>query len=97
VPGPASRAHRAEHVVSVTRHETQQGALSRAAEHSPARSSRACHQLHVGERGAETYTYNANGQRVKKVTADGTTQYLWDRQNVLHETDASLAAQVQYL
>jgi hypothetical protein len=40
--------------------------------------------------------YDAIYERVKKVTADGTTQYLWDQQNVLHETDASLAMVAQY-
>jgi RHS repeat-associated protein len=46
--------------------------------------------------GTETYTYTADGLRQKKVTARYTTQYVWDEQNVLHETDASLASIAQY-
>lgn len=38
----------------------------------------------------------ADGLRQKKVTATDTTQYVWDEQNVLQETDASLVLQAQY-
>ena len=46
--------------------------------------------------GTETYKYNAEGLRTKKVTPTETKQYASDQQNVLRETDASLVAQAQY-
>jgi YD repeat-containing protein len=35
------------------------------------------------------FTYNALGQRIKKVDSTGTTRYLWDGLNILLETDPS--------
>jgi RHS repeat-associated protein len=46
--------------------------------------------------GVETYTYAADGMRRRKVTASGTTNYLWDGQNVLAELDAGQVTQAQY-
>jgi RHS repeat-associated protein len=46
--------------------------------------------------GIETYSYAADGKRRQKVTAGGTANFVWDRENVLSELDANLATQAQY-
>jgi hypothetical protein len=46
--------------------------------------------------GANASGTEAEGRRTMKVTATETKQYVWDEQNVLHETDASLASIAQY-
>ena len=46
--------------------------------------------------GTETYAYSEDGLRKQKVTATGTTNFVWDEQNVLLEADASQVTQVHY-
>ena len=43
-----------------------------------------------------TFTYNADGQRVQKQDSTGTTNQVWDRRNVLLETNAGNIIQVVY-
>ena len=45
---------------------------------------------------ANTFTYNADGQRVQKQNSSGTTNHVWDRQNILLETNAGNVIQVVY-
>ena len=44
----------------------------------------------------DSFTYNGDGQRVQKQDSSGTTNHIWDEQNVLLETDASNAVQSVY-
>jgi len=44
----------------------------------------------------DTFLYREDGLRQKKVTAAGTTGFLWDEQNVLIETDGSGSTQAHY-
>jgi RHS repeat-associated protein len=46
--------------------------------------------------GAVTLTYNADGQRVQKLTATDTTNFLYDFEKVLQETDAADTVQEEY-
>ncbi len=43
-----------------------------------------------------TFVYNADGQRVQKQDSTGTAKHVWDRQNILLETDGSNIVQVVY-
>ena len=43
-----------------------------------------------------TFTYNGDGQRVQKQDSTGTTNHIWDDQNILLETNASNVIQVVY-
>ncbi len=43
-----------------------------------------------------SFTYNGDGQRVQKQDSTGTTNHVWDGQNVLLETNASNIIQVVY-
>ena len=43
-----------------------------------------------------SFTYNGDGQRVQKIDSTGTTKHVWDRQNILLETNASNIIQVVY-
>jgi RHS repeat-associated protein len=43
-----------------------------------------------------TLSYNGDGQRVQKQDSSGTTNHLWDGQNILLETNASNIVQVVY-
>jgi YD repeat-containing protein len=43
-----------------------------------------------------TFTYNADGQRVQKVDSSGTIKYIWDLENDLRETDQNDVKQVIY-
>ena len=43
-----------------------------------------------------TFSYNGDGQRVQKQDSTGTTKHVWDRQNILLETDGSNIIQVVY-
>jgi RHS repeat-associated protein len=42
----------------------------------------------------DTFTYNGDGQRVQKQDSTGTTNHVWDGQNILLETNASNIIQV---
>ena len=44
----------------------------------------------------DTFTYNGDGQRVQKQDSTGTTNHVWDGQNILLETNASNIIQVVY-
>jgi hypothetical protein len=44
----------------------------------------------------ETYTYSADGLRRVKVNCSGTTQFVWDEENVLLETSATGVTQARY-
>ena len=44
----------------------------------------------------DTFTYNGDGRRVQKIDSTGTTNHVWDGQNMLLETDASNIIQVVY-
>jgi RHS repeat-associated protein len=44
----------------------------------------------------ETYTYSADGKRRQKVSASGTTNFVWDEENVLAEQDQNGVTQAQY-
>ena len=44
----------------------------------------------------DSFTYNGDGQRVQKQDSTGTTNHLWDGQNILLETNASNIIQVAY-
>jgi RHS repeat-associated protein len=44
----------------------------------------------------DTFTYNGDGQRVQKIDSTGTTNHVWDGQNILFETNASNIIQVVY-
>jgi len=43
-----------------------------------------------------TFTYDGDGLRRQTVTSAGTTNFIWDRQDVLLETDAGNTTQVTY-
>jgi len=43
-----------------------------------------------------SFTYNGDGQRVQKLDSTGTTNHVWDGQNILLETNASNVIQVVY-
>ncbi len=43
-----------------------------------------------------TFTYDGDGRRRQTVTAAGTTNFIWDGQDVLLETDVSNNTQVTY-
>ena len=43
-----------------------------------------------------TFTYNGDGLRVQKQDSTGTTNHVWDGQNILLETNASNIIQVVY-
>jgi RHS repeat-associated protein len=43
----------------------------------------------------ETYTYAGDGKRRQKVTASGTTNFIWDGENVLAELDQNQVTQAQ--
>jgi RHS repeat-associated protein len=49
--------------------------------------------VYAAPTGTETYTYSTDGLRQQKVNSQGTTNYVWDGQNVLLETNASLITQ----
>jgi len=44
----------------------------------------------------DLFTYNGDGQRIRKQDPTGTTKQLWDEQNILLETNASNIIQVVY-
>ena len=44
----------------------------------------------------DTFTYNADGERVQKTDSTGTTKHVWDGRNILLETDASNIIQAVY-
>jgi len=44
----------------------------------------------------DTFTYNADGQRVQKQDSTGTTNHIWDLENILEETNQSNVIQVVY-
>src|SRR5208283_1025195 len=44
----------------------------------------------------DSFTYNGDGQRVQKEDSTGTTNHVWDGQNILVETNASNIIQVVY-
>ena len=44
----------------------------------------------------DSFIYNGDGQRVQKQDSTGTTNHVWDGQNILLETDASSIIQVVY-
>ena len=44
----------------------------------------------------DTFMYNGDGQRVQKQGSAGTTKHIWDRENILLETDGSNSIQVVY-
>ena len=44
----------------------------------------------------DSFIYNGDGQRVQKQDSTGTTNHIWDRQNILLETSASDIIQVVY-
>jgi RHS repeat-associated protein len=44
----------------------------------------------------DSFTYNGDGQRVQKQDSTGTTNHIWDEQNILLETNASNIVQVAY-
>jgi hypothetical protein len=44
----------------------------------------------------ETYSYAADGKRRQKVTGSGTTNFVWDGENVLAEQDQNQVTQAQY-
>jgi RHS repeat-associated protein len=44
----------------------------------------------------ETYSYAADGKRRQKVTASGTTTFIWDGENVLAEQDQNLVTRARY-
>jgi hypothetical protein len=44
----------------------------------------------------ETYTYAGDGKRRQKVTGSGTTNFIWDGENVLAEQDQNQVTQAQY-
>jgi len=44
----------------------------------------------------DSFTYNGDGQRVQKQDSTGTTNHVWDGQNILLETNASNIIQVVY-
>ena len=44
----------------------------------------------------DTFTYNADGQRVQKQDSTGTTNHIWDLENILEETNQSNVTQVIY-
>jgi len=44
----------------------------------------------------DTFTYNGDGQRVQKIDSTGTTNHVWDGQNILLETNGSNIIQVVY-
>ena len=44
----------------------------------------------------DSFTYNGDGQRVQRQDSTGTTNHVWDRQNILLETNASNIIQVVY-
>ena len=44
----------------------------------------------------DTFTYNGDGQRVQKIDSTGTSNHVWDGQNILLETNASNIIQVVY-
>ena len=44
----------------------------------------------------DTFTYNGDGQRVQKQDSAGTTNHVWDGQNILLETNGSNVIQVVY-
>ena len=44
----------------------------------------------------ETYSYAADRKRRQRVTVSGTTNYLWDQENVLAELDQNRVTQAQY-
>jgi RHS repeat-associated protein len=43
-----------------------------------------------------TMLYNADGQRVQKLDSSGTSNFIWDYQNILQETNASNVTQALY-
>ena len=43
-----------------------------------------------------TFTYNADGQRVQKQDSTGTTRNIWDLENILEETDQNNITEVIY-
>jgi hypothetical protein len=47
--------------------------------------------------GTETYTYSTDGLRQQKVNSQGTTNFVWDQQNVLLETNSGLVTQAYLL
>ena len=49
-----------------------------------------------GLNGTETYTYDGDGMRRKKVTSAQTNNFAWDGQNVLQERDVSNVRLAQY-
>ena len=51
-------------------------------------------QLPVGA--IDTFTYNGDGFRVEQEDSKGSAQFVWDRANVLQETDGMGATQVEY-
>ncbi len=44
----------------------------------------------------ENYTYSADGMRQQKTKAGSTTNYDWDKGNMLQELDSSLVLKDQY-
>jgi RHS repeat-associated protein len=44
----------------------------------------------------DSFTYNGDGQRVQKQDSTGTTNHVWDEQNIILETNASNIIQVVY-
>jgi RHS repeat-associated protein len=44
----------------------------------------------------DSFTYNGDGLRVQKIDSTGTTNHVWDGQNILLETNASNIIQVVY-
>ena len=44
----------------------------------------------------DTFTYNGDGLRVQKQDSTGTTNHVWDGQNILLESNASNIIQVVY-
>ena len=61
----------------------------------PARNPAACSRVY-GDGTVETHVYSASGQRRRKITAAGTTHFVWDGVNVLQEADAAYATAAQY-
>ena len=50
----------------------------------------------VSSTGVESYTYSDDGLRKQKVNAGGTTNFVWDDQNVLLETDVNQITLAHY-
>jgi RHS repeat-associated protein len=44
----------------------------------------------------DRFAYNADGQRVQKIDSSGTTNFLWDAENIILETNASNVVQGVY-